>query len=344
MQRMRIAQISPLYESVPPSGYGGTERVVSWLTEALVAAGHELVLFASGDSQTKAELVPCAPRALRLDPSAPDPIAAHLVMLEEAFSRAHEFDVIHAHVDYLAFPFARRVRCPVVTTLHGRLDLPSLVPVFREYPEQRVISISDHQRRPLPDARWQATIHHGLPPDLYALPRRPRRLPRVPGPHLAREAGRPRHRDRRPRGPPAAHRRQDRRRRSRLLRARDPAALRPPAGGVRRRARATREKNDFLGNAAAVLFPIDWPEPFGLIMIEALACGTPVIAWPHGSVPEVLEDGVSGYLCTEIDEAVRAVERIGELDRRRCRAEFERRFTAERMARDYAAVYERFLA
>src|SRR5262245_16676325 len=167
MPRLRIAQISPLYEAVPPQGYGGTERVVSWLTEALVAAGHELVLFASADSQTRAELVPCAPRALRLDPSVPDPIAAHLLMLEQAFAREHDFDVIHAHVDYLSFPFARRGHCPVVTTLHGRLDLPSLGPVFREYSEQRVISISDHQRLPQPHANWQATIHHGLPPELY---------------------------------------------------------------------------------------------------------------------------------------------------------------------------------
>ncbi len=344
MQRMRIAQISPLYESVPPSGYGGTERVVSWLTEALVAAGHELVLFASGDSQTKAELVPCAPRALRLDPGAPDPIAAHLVMLEEAFSRAHEFDVIHAHVDYLAFPFARRVRCPVVTTLHGRLDLPSLVPVFREYPEQRVISISDHQRAAAAAARAgrrrsttacrRTCTASGTAGDGYLAflgrisPEK--RVDRAI--EIAVRAGRPLR----------IAAKIDAADRAYYEREIQPLFDHPLVEYVGEL--GDGEKNDFLGNAAAVLFPIDWPEPFGLIMIEALACGTPVIAWPHGSVPEVLEDGVSGYLCTEIDEAVRAVERIGELDRRRCRAEFERRFTAERMARDYAAVYERFLA
>jgi glycosyltransferase involved in cell wall biosynthesis len=342
MQRMRIAQISPLYESVPPSGYGGTERVVSWLTEALVAAGHELVLFASGDSQTKAELVPCAPRALRLDPSGPDPIAAHLVMLEEAFLRAHEFDVVHAHVDYLAFPFARRVCCPVVTTLHGRLDLPSLVPVFRAYPEQRVISISDHQRRPLPGARWQATIHHGLPPDLYRFGKGGDGylafLGRISPEKRVDRAIEIAVRARRPLRIAAKIDAADRAYYEREIRPLFDHPLVEYVGEL-----SDGEKNEFLGNAAAVLFPIDWPEPFGLIMIEALACGTPVIAWPHGSVPEVLEDGVSGYLCCDVDSAVRAVNRIGTLDRRRCRAEFERRFTAERMAREYAAVYERFL-
>jgi len=342
MRSLRIAQVSPLYESVPPTGYGGTERVVSWLTEALVEAGHDLVLFASGDSQTKAELVPCAPRALRLDPTTPDPIAAHVVMLEEAFSRAREFDVIHTHVDYLGFPFARRASCPVVTTLHGRLDLPSLVPVFREYGEQRVVSISDHQREPLADARWQATIHHGLPPDLYQF--RPggggylaflgrispeKRVDRAI--EIALRAG----------WPLKIAAKIDANDRAYYEREIEPLLAHPRVEYVGEL--CDSQKNAFLGDAVAVLFPIDWPEPFGLIMIEALACGTPVIAWPHGSVPEVLEDGVSGYLCTEIDEAVRAVERIGALDRRRCRAEFERRFTAERMARDYVAVYERML-
>jgi glycosyltransferase involved in cell wall biosynthesis len=342
MQRMRIAQISPLYESVPPAGYGGTERVVSWLTEALVAAGHELVLFASGDSQTQAELVPCAPRALRLDPTTPDPIAAHLVMLEEAFSRAHEFDVIHAHVDYLSFPFARRVRCPVVTTLHGRLDLPSLGPVFREYPEQRVVSISDHQRRPLPGARWQATIHHGLPPELYEF--RDGRggylafLGRISPEKRVDRAIEIAVRAGRPLKIAAKIDAADRAYYEREIAELFEHPLVEYVGEL-----CDSEKNDFLGGASAVLFPIDWPEPFGLIMIEALACGTPVIAWPHGSVPEVLRDGVSGYVCRSIGEAVRAVERIGVLDRRLCRAEFERRFTAERMARDYAAVYEKLL-
>ncbi|HTO69432.1 MAG TPA: glycosyltransferase family 4 protein [Myxococcota bacterium] len=340
---MRIAQISPLYEAVPPKGYGGTERVVSWLTEALVAAGHELTLFASGDSDTSARLVPCAPRALRLDPQAGDAIAAHVLMLERAFLRAEEFDVIHAHVDYLSFPFARRVETPVVTTLHGRLDLPCLQPVFREYREQALVSISDAQRKPLPESDWRATIHHGLPRDLYRFSRHTdgylaflgrispeKRVDRAI--EIAVRAGR-----------------------KLLVAAKIDAADR---AYYEREIRALfahplveyvgelddADKQEFLGRADAVLFPIDWPEPFGLIMIEAFACGTPVIAWPHGSVPEVVEPGVNGFLCSDIDSAVRAVENLRCLDRARCRERFEERFTSDRMARDYLATYERLAA
>ena len=337
---MRIAQISPLYEPVPPAGYGGTERVVSWLTEALVAAGHELTLFASADSRTSARLVPCAPRALRTDPNAHDPIASHMLMLEQAFSRADEFDVIHAHVDYLAFPFARRVSRPTLTTLHGRLDLPVLQPMFREYREQRVISISDDQRRPLPHARWEATIHHGLPPELFEFHAEPddylaflgrispeKRVDRAI--EIAVRAGR--------RLKIAA--KIDTADRAYYERAIAPLFEYPGVEYVGELGDA--DKNEFLGQAAAVLFPIDWPEPFGLTMIESLACGTPVIAWPQGSVPEVIEDGVSGFLCGDVAAAVRAVDELAKLDRRRCREAFEARFTAERMARDYAAVYRR---
>jgi glycosyltransferase involved in cell wall biosynthesis len=340
---MRIAQISPLYESVPPHGYGGTERVVSWLTEALVGAGHELALFASADSRTRAELVPGAPRALRLDPHAHDPIARHILMLEQAFRRADEFDVIHAHVDYLAFPFARRVRTPVLTTLHGRLDLPVLQPLFREYREQRVISISDSQRRPIPFARWEATIHHGLPPDLFE-------FHPEPDDYLA-FLGRISPEKRVDRAIEIAVRAGRRLRIAAKIDAADrayyeseirPLLAHPLVEYVGELGDA--DKNEFLGQAAAVLFPIDWPEPFGLIMIESLACGTPVIAWPQGSVPEVLEDGISGFLCGDIDSAVRAVDELAKLDRRRCREVFEARFTAARMARDYAAVYQRLSA
>ena len=337
---MRIAQISPLYESVPPHGYGGTERVVSWLTEALAADGHELVLFASGDSRTAAQLVPCAPRALRLDPNAHEPIATHLLMLEQVFQRAGDFDVIHAHVDYLAFPFARRSETPVVTTLHGRLDLPVLQPLFREYREQRVISISNDQRKPLPHARWQATIHHGLPPDLFHFHDEPddylaflgrispeKRVDRAI--EIAVRAGR----------------------RLRIAAKIDAADRKYYETEIRHLFEhplveyvgelGETEKNEFLGQAAAVLFPIDWPEPFGLIMIESLACGTPLIAWPHGSVPEVIDEGVTGFLCRDVDAAARAVEDLPKLSRGRCREVFEERFTAERMAREYAAVYQR---
>ena len=337
---MRIAQISPLYESVPPGGYGGTERVVSWLTEALVAAGHDLTLFATGDSRTSAELVPCAPRALRTDPDAHDPLASHLLMLERAYRCADQFDVIHAHVDYLAFPFARRVSCPTLTTLHGRLDLPMRQPMFREYREQRVVSISDDQRRPLPYARWEATIHHGLPPELFEFHAEPddylaflgrispeKRVDRAI--EIALRAGR---RLKIAAKIDAA----DRAYYEREVRDLLAHPLVEYVGEL-----GDADKNAFLGQASAVLFPIDWPEPFGLIMIESLACGTPVIAWPQGSVPEVIDDGVSGFLCSDIESAVRAVGELEKLDRRRCREAFEARFTAERMASDYAAVYRR---
>jgi glycosyltransferase involved in cell wall biosynthesis len=337
---LRIAQISPLYEAVPPNGYGGTERVVSWLTEALVAAGHELTLFASADSRTAARLVPCAPHALRSDPRAHDPIASHLLMLERAFRRAEEFDVIHAHVDYLAFPFARRVACPTLTTLHGRLDLPVLQPLFREYREQRVVSISDDQRRPLPHAGWEATIHHGLPPDLFEFHAEPddylaflgrispeKRVDRAI--EIALRAGRRLKIAAKIDAADGAYY-------EREIRQLFEHPLVEYVGEL-----GDADKNELLGQAAGVLFPIDWPEPFGLIMIESLACGTPVIAWPQGSVPEVIEDGVSGFLCGDVDAAVRAVGELEKLDRRRCREAFEARFTAERMARDYAAVYRR---
>ena len=339
---MRIAQISPLYESVPPKGYGGTERVVSWLTESLIDMGHELTLFASGDSQTQAHLVPCAPSALRLAPERHDPIGTHLLMLERAFESAQEFDVIHCHVDYLAFPFARRAKQPVITTLHGRLDLPVLQPMFREYREQRVISISDHQRRPLPHARWERTIHHGLPPELFEFHPEPddylaflgrispeKRVDRAI--EIAVRAGR--------RLKIAAKIDDADRAYYESIKHLFAHPLVEYVGEV-----GDGDKNEFLGHAAAVLFPIDWPEPFGLIMIESLACGTPVIAWPEGSVPEVIEPGVSGFLCEDVDGAVNAVHDVAKLDRQRCRDAFEARFTAERMANDYAAVYRRLCA
>jgi glycosyltransferase involved in cell wall biosynthesis len=340
---VRIAQIAPLFESVPPQGYGGTERVVSYLTDALQGAGHEVTLYASGDSRTKAELCPGAPRALRLDPHAGDHVAMHLVMLERAFERADEFDVIHAHLDFLTLPIARRCEVPVVTTLHGRLDLPWLAPIYREYAEHRVVSISAAQRRPLPDANWIGTVHHGLPRHLY-------RFHPGPGGYLAFV------------GRISAEKRVDRaiaiaagsgvplRIAAKVdpsdrdyFRAEIEPLLRNPlveyVGEL-----GDAEKNDFIGNAAALLFPIDWPEPFGLAMIEALACGTPVIAWPHGSVREVLNDGVSGWIVDDVASAIRAVRAINRIDRRRCRAEFEARFTADRMATDYVAIYQRAIS
>jgi glycosyltransferase involved in cell wall biosynthesis len=340
---VRIAQIAPLFESVPPHGYGGTERVVAYLTDALSAKRHHVTLFASGDSRTAAELCSGSARALRLDPARGDPVAMHLLMLERAFERAHEFDVIHAHLDYLTFPIARRCDVPVVTTLHGRLDLPWLLPVVREFSEQRVIAISDAQRRQLPEASWIGTVRHGLPRDLY-------RFGDGSGGYLAFV------------GRISVEKRVDR------------AIAIAVGSGVPLRIAAKIDPNDadyfhahieplldhplvefvgelddaekdaFIGNAAALLFPIDWPEPFGLAMIEALACGTPVIAWPHGSVREVVKSGVSGWIVDDVDAAVRAVDALDRIERRHCRAEFEARFTAERMASDYVEIYARALA
>jgi glycosyltransferase involved in cell wall biosynthesis len=335
---MRIAQVSPLYESVPPRGYGGTERVVSYLTEELVEQGHEVTLFASGDSQTKARHEICAPRALRTDPAACEPIATHLVALERVLQRSSEFDVVHAHVDYLAYPFARRLPIPVLSTLHGRLDLETLVPLYREYREQGVVSVSDAQRRPLPWLRWLGTVHHGLPRDLYRFrPEHDGYLTFV--------------------GRISPEKRLDRaieiaRRCHRVLRI--AAKIDPVDANYFRETIQPllddplveflgelddRRKNELLGGAAALLFPIDWPEPFGLTMIEALACGTPVIAWHHGSVGEVIEHGVNGFVCDDVGAAVRAVGALGGIDRASCRRSFEERFTADRMAREYLALY-----
>lgn len=336
---MRIAQLAPLYESVPPRGYGGTERVVSYLTEELVRAGHDVTLFASGDSKTTARHVPCAPRALRLDPNRPDELAPHLLAIEAAYAREGDFDLVHSHLDHLPYLVARRSATPTLTTLHGRLDLPHLGPIYREFGEQAVVSISDSQRRPLPWVRWAGTVHHGLPEDLY-------RFHPEAGDYLAFV------------GRLSVEKRVDRAveiaiRTGRPLRIAakiDPAdeayfreVVRPLlahplveyVGEI-----DDSEKNAFLGGAAALLFPIDWPEPFGLVMIEALACGTPVIAWCHGSVAEVIGHGDTGWLCEDIADGVRAVDSLDRIRRARCRAVFEERFTAARMAHDYVEIYE----
>ncbi|MFO7173261.1 MAG: glycosyltransferase family 4 protein [Bacillota bacterium] len=339
---MRIAQVAPLYESVPPRLYGGTERVVSYLTEELVRRGHEVTLFASGDSQTSANLVAICPQALRLG-GAVDQMCHHILMLEKVFQLADSFDVIHFHCDYLHFPLSRRfAKVPVVTTLHGRLDLPDIRPLYEEFRDQPVVSISDAQRRPLPFLNWQRTVYHGLPADLYTFHEKP-------GDYLA-FLGRISPEKRVDRAIEIARRVGMRIKIAAKIDAADRAyyeeKIRPLMqdplvefiGEI-----GEKEKDEFLGNAYALLFPIDWPEPFGLVMIEALACGTPVIAYPHGSVPEVLEDGVTGFIVRSIDEAVAAVERIPEIDRRACRAAFERRFTAERMAEDYLEVYTKLI-
>lgn len=336
---MKIAQLAPLYESVPPRGYGGTERVVSYLSEELVRTGHEVTLFASGDSQTRAQLVSCAPRALRLDPCQLDDLALHLLEIEAAYKRADEFDVVHAHLDHLSYPVARRTLTPTLTTLHGRLDLPHLVPVYEEFREQRVVSISASQRRPLPWLSWAGTVHHGLPRDLY-------RFHAEPDDHLV-FVGRLSIEKRVDRAIEIAIRAN---RRLRIAAKIDPSDERYYQETIRPLLSHPlveyvgelddHDKDEFLGQAAALLFPIDWPEPFGLVMIEALACGTPVIAWRHGSVGEVITHGKTGWLCEDVADGVRAVHQLGRIDRRRCRAVFEQRFTAERMARDYVAIFE----
>jgi glycosyltransferase involved in cell wall biosynthesis len=342
---MRIAQIAPLFESVPPKLYGGTERVVSYLTEELVRQGHEVTLFASGDSETRAELIAPCRRALRLDPDCRDALAHHLLMLEQVAREAHRFDVLHFHCDYIHYPLSRRRRVPHVSTLHGRLDLPDLEPLYREFAEVPVVSISDAQRRPLPWLNWVGTVYHGLPPDPHAFRERP-------GPYLA-FLGRISPEKRPDRAIAVARRCGLPLRIAAKVDKADADYYRAEIAPLIREAGplvefvgelAGRDKDEFLGGALALLFPIDWPEPFGLVMIEAMACGTPVIAYRRGSVPEVMEDGVTGFVVDNDEGAVEAVRRVPALCRRRCRQAFEERFTAARMARDCLEVYRRLLA
>jgi len=339
---MRIAQVAPLIESVPPTGYGGTERVVSYLTEELVRQGHEVTLFASGDSQTTARLVPCAPQALRLDDRVIDALAHQVYELECVAAQADRFDIIHWHLDYFHFPMSRRLGVPQLTTLHGRLDIPDLQPVYSEFGDMPVVSISDDQRRPLPQARWAATVHHGLPRDEVVPVGAPdgylaflgrispeKRADRAI--EVARRTGLPLKIAAKVDGVDQAYFEAEI---EPLLDTADVEFI-GEIGGA--------EKSAFLSGARALLFPIDWAEPFGLVMIEAMACGTPVIAYNHGSVPEVITEGVSGFIVESIDEAVMAVERLDEIDRAGCRAAFEARFTVERMANDYLHVYQRLI-
>jgi glycosyltransferase involved in cell wall biosynthesis len=337
---MRIGQVAPLYESVPPKYYGGTERVVSYLTEELVRQGHEVTLFASGDSVTKASLVPVCPRSLRLDERCVDQMAHHLVMLEHVFARAADFDIIHFHVDYMHFPLSRRDPITHVTTLHGRLDISDLVPLYQEFREMPVISISYGQRQPLPWANWQATVHHGLPTDRYRFRSEPgnylaflgrispeKRVDRAI--EIAKQVGMPLK-------VAAKIDRVDKDYFDLVIAPLLRNSLVEFVGEI-----GDREKDEFLGNACALLFPIDWPEPFGLVMIEAMACGTPVIAYRGGAVLEIMEEGQTGFVVETLQDAVGAVRRISRLSRERCREVFEKRFTATRMASDYVRVFER---
>ncbi len=339
---MRIAQVAPLFESVPPKLYGGTERVVSWLTEELVRLEHDVTLFASGDSMTTATLVPACPESLRLAGGSVDHVPHHLLLLEEVLRRKNEFDVIHFHIDYLHYPFSKRERYTHVTTLHGRLDLPELVPLYEVYRDMPVVSISDSQREPLPNLNWLGTVHHGLPENNYTFHRKPGKYLAFLGRtspekgldraiEIAKSAGMPL----------KVAAKIDKVDQEYFETCIQPLLKESDiefVGEV-----GYPGKGEFLGNAAAILFPVSWPEPFGLVMIEAMACGTPVIAYPFGSVPEVMKDGVSGYIVADLEGAIAAVRNIGDIDRKQVRKYFEQHFTAARMAQDYLKIYERLV-
>jgi glycosyltransferase involved in cell wall biosynthesis len=339
---MRIAQIAPLFEAVPPKLYGGTERVVHSLTEELVAMGHEVTLFASGDSVTSAKLAAMRPEALRLDPTVKDWVAHYMRMVELVGRRTGEFDVVHSHIDYFPLGLLERQRTPFLTTLHGRLDLPEFGEIYGTYAHTPFVSISDHQRLPIPQLNWARTILHGMP----AKRLKPLEVERDYFAFLGRVSPE---------------------------KGLDRAIRIAAAAGVKLKVAAKvdnadkeyfdreikpllsvgkvefigeisdAEKPEFLSGAQALLFPIRWPEPFGLVMIEAMACGTPVIAFRHGSVPEVMEDGLTGFIVDTEEEAVAALKRLPELDRARVRQRFDERFTARRMAEDYVDLYQELI-
>jgi glycosyltransferase involved in cell wall biosynthesis len=337
---MRIAQVAPLIESVPPKHYGGTERIVSYLTEELVRLDHEVTLFASGDSVTSAKLVPVCRRSFRQNKRATDYLSREVLLMDHVMQRAGKFDVIHFHTGCLHYLISRHLTVPHVTTLHGRLDTPELLRLYERFQEMPMISISNAQRTPWPCANWQATIYHGLPKDLF-------RFHPESGGYLA-FLGRASPEKRVDRAIEIAKRvgmplkiaaKVDPADRRYFKREIEPLLNDPHIewlGEIN-----DKDKDEFLGNAYALLFPIDWPEPFGLVMIESMACGTPIIAYDCGSVPEVMEDGVTGFIVRDLDEAVKGVNRIRDLSRSRCREVFERRFAAEGMASHYVDVYHR---
>jgi glycosyltransferase involved in cell wall biosynthesis len=337
---MKIAQVAPLYEAVPPKFYGGTERVVHYLTEELVSLGHDVTLFASGDSQTSAKLVAHVPEALRLNKSCEDSLAPHIVQLEEVVEMANEFDIIHFHTDYLHFPFTRKLFTAHVTTLHGKLTIPELQLIYNKFPDQPVVSISKNQQKPLPQANWISTIYHGLPVNLH-------KAGNGLGGYLAFLG------------------------RISPEKGLDKAISVAKSVGIKIKIAAKIDKADeeyyeekikpllnhpliefigeineaqkteFLGNAMALLFLINWEEPFGIVTIEAMACGTPVIAFEQGSVPEVIENGKSGFVVQTEEQAIEAVKQIPLLNRKTVRECFEKRFTSRRMATNYLEVYQR---
>jgi len=336
---MRIAQVAPLFESVPPKLYGGTERIVSYLTEELVQQGHDVTLFASGDSMTQAELVPVCPKALRLNDTCIDPLAHHIVMIDSVLARRRQFDIIHFHIDYMHFPLIRETEATTLTTLHGRLDIPDLLPLYQAFRDMPVASISNAQRRPLPWLNWQGTIYHGLPQNHYEFSPQSRGYLVFMGRtspekgldqaiQIAKASG----------FPLKIAAKVDRADTQYFKDTIHPLLSEPGIeflGEV-----GFPQKNEVLGGAVAMLFPIAWPEPFGIVMIESLACGTPVIAYPCGSVPEVIEDGVTGFIVPDTKSAVDAVRNIGLIDRALCRRRFEERFTAHNMCSNYLGLYE----
>jgi glycosyltransferase involved in cell wall biosynthesis len=336
---MRIAQIAPLIESVPPKRYGGTERIVSYLTEELVSSGHDVTLFASGDSVTSARLIASCERSLRKNERCKDPVAREVLLVDHVIEHVDEFDLLHFHTGYVHFPLCRYLPVPHVTTLHGRLDIPDLVPVFDRFRNEPLISISNAQRQPLPWANWEATIYHGLPNDLFMFqPNQGKYLAFLGRISPEKRVDRAIEIAKRVSMPLKIAAKVDRADRRYFKREIEPLLSQSHVEWVGEI--SDQKKNEFLGNAYALLFPIDWPEPFGLVMIEAMACGTPVIAYDRGSVPEVMEDGVTGFIVQDLDDAAKAVDRVSSLSRSRCRDVFERRFAASRMASDYVDVYK----
>ncbi len=337
---MRIAMVSPLYESVPPKLYGGTERVVSYLTEELVKRDHDVTLFASGDSKTQAKLIPLCSEAFRLSSCCKDPSAHHVLMVEKVFKKAHSFDIIHFNIDYIHYPLFRRCPTPHITTLHGRLDIEDHKALYREFRDMPVVSISYAQRRPLPWLNWVGNVYHGLPEGLYSFHPKP-------GKYLA-FLGRISPEKRPDRAIKIAEMvgmklliaaKVDRADKDYFEDVIKPLLQSPWVEFIGEI--GEKEKNKFLGEAHALLFPIDWPEPFGLVMIEAMACGTPVVAWRNGSVPEIIDSGVTGFIVESMNQAAEAVEKVEKIDRASCRRAFENRFTVSRMAKDYLKIYEK---
>jgi glycosyltransferase involved in cell wall biosynthesis len=341
-RNLRIAQISPLTEAVPPKLYGGTERVISWLTEELVALGHEVTLFASGDSVTTARLEPMWPTALRLDGSVRDPNALHVSMIEQVARRAKEFDLLHFHLDYYPFSVMSRQSTPFLTTLHGRLDLPEHEPVFSTFPTVPVVSISNAQRRPVPNAHWIGTVHHGMPDGLLEpVPAETSYLAFLGRISPEKRVDRAIHIAERCGLPLKIAAKVDAVDHDYFEEMIKPLLAKPHVEFIGEISDA--QKSEFLSRALALIVPIDWPEPFGLVMIEAMACGAPVIAFNRGAVPEVIEDGVTGFVVEDETSAVGSIRHLSRLSRVAIRKRFEDRFSARRMAKDYLAVYRDLL-